>query len=183
MKKLLVLLFAILLVAGCSNDSADKDKDKTKEPNEEASEPIEEEKGKVYPMNEPVKITVVEYDLPFEITVNSFKMSKEFNGKPMSELFEHDFSRAILAIANVTIKNVSDQVFVPSEKTSPNLNFDGQITPPEDLSPKLDKKLEPGEEVSEDLVFLSYPDTDRFLLTYGFGTKNETEIALSTQDK
>lgn len=181
MKKLLVLLFAILLVAGCSNDSADKDKDKTKETNEEASESTEEE-GKFYPMNQPVKITVVEYDLPFEITVNSFEISKKFKGKPMSDFFEHDFSSFALSIINVTIKNVSDQAFVPSEKTSPNLNFDGKITPPEDLSPKLDEKLKPGEKISEDLVFLSSPDADKYILSYGFGTKNETEFLLPTPD-
>lgn len=177
MKNLLILLFAILLVAGCSNDTVDNDKT-----NENASESTEDE-GKVYPMKQPVKITSADYDLPYEITVNSFETSKKFNGKPMSELYDHDFSDKNLAIVNVTIKNISDQAFVPSEKTTPNLDYDGKITPPDDFTPKLHNELAPGEKIREDLVFLSSPDTEKFVLTYEFNTKNEKAFSLPSPDK
>ncbi|ASK62849.1 hypothetical protein CFK37_12170 [Virgibacillus phasianinus] len=194
MKKLLILLFAALLivVTGCSDDSDDTSK--TNDNNEKASETTnnddkkdeKKEDKKVYQIGETAEITSSTYEFPYEVTVNSFELTKDkVDGVSLDEKVSEVDEEDRFAVVNVTIKNTSDRPFVPNEKISAQFISEtlGEQTD-DSFFTKRNEKLEPGQEISGNLVTVIGNTNDEvFYIVYEAMSGEETKFELPNPEK
>ncbi|WP_170226746.1 DUF4352 domain-containing protein, partial [Cerasibacillus quisquiliarum] len=135
----------------------------------------------VYQIGETAVIYSEDFDLDYEVTVNSFEIAKEVNGVSIEELVtnvEEDDEGGFLAI-ELTYKNISDEAYTPNERFLPYFGYrggGGSLTDYDDIFfPELEEELAPGEEITGKLVYLSAaPNEEYFTLTYEPMQENET---------
>ncbi|ASK62850.1 hypothetical protein CFK37_12175 [Virgibacillus phasianinus] len=175
MKKIIILFLAIAVIAGCSDDTSDKG---SKEDSKEVSKDTTIPEGEVYSINETAEITNPKHGFTYEVTVNSFELTDKYKDKTMDELKVEGFPDAKLAVANVTIKNIGDQVFKPSQIKNLLLTVDGNGTGKMDLSPSLNVELEPGKEITKDLVFFCVIPSSELFLEFERYSEYEAKFSL-----
>ncbi|MDY7045182.1 DUF4352 domain-containing protein [Virgibacillus sp. M23] len=197
MKKLLVLLvlLAVIVVAGCSDNDEGSKKEKTDankeqttetETNDDKEEYTEDKK--VYQIGEIAEIKSGLYDFPYEVTVNSFELIKEEkNGINPTELYGGELEpEESIAVANVTIKNTSDKSFIPSEKISAQFLIEGKASQNsfDQFFTERNKELAPGQEITGDLAYFNmYESNKDFQLVYEFKDSQETRFILPNPNK
>ncbi|MBR7796394.1 DUF4352 domain-containing protein [Agaribacter marinus] len=187
MKKLLVLLvlLAVIVVAGCSdNDEGDNkeekddNKEQATETNDDNNKRKDAEDKKVYQIGETATITSDLYDFPYEVTVNDFELtSKPINGIDLEQFGYTSEEGGQFAVINATIKNISDQPFVPNEMISAQLVSEsiGLNSEDEDFFLERNEELNPGEEITGDLVYISsdFNKDNVLYLVYEYMASNE----------
>lgn len=86
------------------------------------------------------------------------------------------------AVANVTIKNTSDHPFVPNDKFSAQLMIGDMAvnSEDEDFFTEREKKLDPGKEITGNLVYVSsyFYDEDVLYLAYELKAGTEAKFKL-----
>lgn len=193
MKKILVLLFATLLlvVSACSDDSDEASK--SNDNNEKASETTGDDKKdekqedkKIYQIGETAEITSTTYDFPYEVTVNSFELTKDsVDGVSLDEKVLEVDEEDRFAVANVTIKNTSDRPFVPNEKVSAQFVSEtlGEQTD-DSFFTERNEKLEPGQKITGNLVtVIGNFNDDVFYIVYEAMSNEEVKFELPNKKK
>lgn len=186
MKKI-VLLFATLLfvVSACSHDpdETSKSNDNSEKASETTNEDKKDEKQedkKVYQIGETAEITSSTYDFPYEVTVNSFKLTTDpVEGVTLADK-GYDGSRdGKFAVVNVTIKNTSDRPFVPKEKVSAQLlSKSVSETSDDEFFKERNEELKPEEGITGNLVYTHSFDDEVYFLTYEQKASTETKFEL-----
>ncbi|MCT1901549.1 DUF4352 domain-containing protein [Oceanobacillus sojae] len=193
MKKLLILLFAISLLAACSDDgeatenSGEENDDTTEETESETNNSEEEETKKVYQIGETAVITSDLYEFDYEVTVNDFQLTREVDGTKIEDYLSGAREEDRFAVVDVTIKNISDQTYVPNQMFSANfteMGVEGGDTSNDEFFTVGDEELAPDEELNGHLVYLTdinYADT--FVLKYEMTADEETLFELPNPEK
>ncbi|MBM7597883.1 hypothetical protein JOC34_000240 [Virgibacillus halotolerans] len=186
MKKLFIILLAGVFIAGCNNDednktsASDSKTDQTEEAESEGDKNTE--KKDVYQIGETAVITSDMYDFDYEVTVNDFELTEEVEGVKINEFLSGADDTDRFAAIDVTIKNISDEAYIPNEMFSANFSkIDeeaGHISEDEFFTER-DEELAPGEEITGPIVFLAGIDeADTFLMKYEVTTDEETHFEL-----
>lgn len=191
MKKLFIILLAGVFIAGCNNDednktsASDSKTDQTEEAESEGDKNTE--KKDVYQIGETAVITSDMYDFDFEVTVNEFELVEEVEGVKIEDFLSGASDDARFAVANVTIKNITDESYIPNEMFSANFSGIGEEhgdMSEDEFFTERDAELEPGEEITGPIVFLTYVDeADTFLMKYEFLSDEETHFELPNPEK
>ncbi|MBR7796400.1 MAG: DUF4352 domain-containing protein [Bacillota bacterium] len=189
MKKLLIMLFASLLLVACS-DEGDTTKDTGEENNEKATDTDtskKEEQKKVYQIGETAVITSDLYEFDYEVTVDDFKLTREVDGTPLDDIISGAEEDGRFAVVEVTIKNISDRSYVPNEMFSANfarMDAKGGETSYDQFFTIGDEELAPGEEIQGHLVYTTRVDyADTFVLKYEFMSDEETHFELPNPEQ
>ena len=168
MKKLLSLLCVmglsfVLVACGDSSDEKEtdtsNDKTETEEVNkEESSEADDKTDEKVVEVGETVDVESFEWDVPYQVTVNSVDLVSEYNGEDITEYVSNADENIKFLVANTIIKNTSDEPMITGEYVIPRLGIDtegsGENFIFELSEEELSKEIAPGEEVELDFVFI-----------------------------
>lgn len=201
MKKWTMLMMSVLLLGACSTDNGDSEKEAEANPSEnetvvDADKETEKEdtnedkdKNKIYTIGESAVITSDLYDFDYEVTVTDFEMTDEVDGESIYDyvrgLGEEDLTR--FAVVYVTIKNISDEAYIPNEMFSANLSDvdQGAGTVAElEFSPELDEELAPGEEVSSKVVYTyDVNEENAYWFKYEIMSDEETIFEVSDSAK
>ncbi|MFA1819796.1 DUF4352 domain-containing protein [Virgibacillus oceani] len=170
MRKLFIILLAGIFIAGCNGNDEEENSNGEMNGNDQAEENNGDDDGEnnedngdeqtnIYQIGETAEGTSSSYGFPYEVTVNDFEVTgDEVAGNTLEDIYAEGFEPsedARFAVVNVTLNNTGDDSFVPNDTMSPTL--DGEFTseyPDMSLSPELDAELNPGEEVTADLVFI-----------------------------
>lgn len=188
MKKILIILLAGILLAACSDDGGngknnDQGSDGASTGDENKAEEKEASKDKkVYQIGETAVITSDMYEFDYEVTVNDFELTKEVDGTKIGDYISGAVEEARFAVIDVSIKNISDEAYVPNEMFSANFAGSqdrGGDTMIDQFFTEGDKELGPGEELNGHLVYttrMNYADT--FILKYEFTSDEETHFEL-----
>ncbi|MDY7045180.1 DUF4352 domain-containing protein [Virgibacillus sp. M23] len=194
MKKSLTLLLAILLLVACS-DKGDTTKDTGEENNETAIQQDEsknnttetEEQKKVYQMRETAKITSDLYDFDYEVTVNDFDIQNEVDSVKIQDYITGADEGYGFAVVDVTIKNISDESYVPNEMFSANLAKEGDTAGDisnDEFFEVGDKELAPGDELKGHLVYdIPLDDSRKYTLKYEISSDEEIHFVLPNPKK
>ncbi|WP_066187925.1 MULTISPECIES: DUF4352 domain-containing protein [Gracilibacillus] len=192
MKKILILLFAGLLLAACSDggeateDTGEENTNSTTEndteTDSETSGEEDQDQKQVYQIGETATITSDMYEFDYEVTVNDFNLTKEVDGNTIEDYITGAREQDVFAVVDVTIKNISDESYVPNQMFSANLSAideDGGDTSYDELFPEGEEELAPGDEVNGHVVYTTTTDyADTFLLKYEFMSDQETHFEL-----
>ncbi|CAD2074002.1 hypothetical protein GCM10007358_12180 [Phocicoccus schoeneichii] len=168
MKKLLSVLFVMglsFLLVACGDSSDEKETDtsnektETEEVNkEESSEADDKTDEKVVEVGETVDVESFEWDVPYQVTVNSVDLVSEYNGEDITEYVSNADENIKFLVANTIIKNTSDEPMITGEYVIPRLGIDtegsGENFIFELSEEELSKEIAPGEEVDLDFVFI-----------------------------
>ncbi|WP_040929176.1 hypothetical protein, partial [Nosocomiicoccus massiliensis] len=156
--------------------------------NESADDSTSEEE--VYDIGETIDLESYEWDVPYQVTVKSVDVTKEYNGEDITEYVANAQDTNNFVVANTVIKNTSDEPMIPGEYVDPTLGVDmkgnGENFVFELSEEALSKELAPGEEVELDFVFLQNlahaedPDGNFFLHFEGF-TDNQKSYVVPTK--
>ncbi|WP_026906276.1 DUF4352 domain-containing protein [Paucisalibacillus globulus] len=191
MKKLLLVFILgalIIFIAGCSEDKENsEDKGNKTNPsqvvdngNVESSE--EEDKKKIYQIGETAVITSDMYEFDYEVTVNNFELTREFDGVKLEEFLLNAQDVQRFAIVEVTIKNISDRTYIPNDMFSANfsgIDEESGQTSYDEFFTVGDEELAPGDEISGHLVYITSVDyADTFLVKYEVMSEEETQFEL-----
>ena len=168
MKKLLNLLcvmgLSFILVA-CGDSSDEKETNTSKENTEtedvnkeESSEADDKTDEKVVEVGETVDVESFEWDVPYQVTVNSVDLVSEYNGEDITEYVSNADENIKFLVANTIIKNTSDEPMITGEYVIPRLGIDtegsGENFIFELSEEELSKEIAPDEEVELDFVFI-----------------------------
>lgn len=166
--KRILMLFLILLSVGLvmtacsdSDDTSGSDSGKQEEKKKKGSkDKAKDSEGGVrtFQIGETAEIMSASYRFPYELTVNSVELVKdEFAGHSISEYYMSDVpDDARFFVVNVTLKNIQKKAYAPYDHIMPQLyqEMDGHDFSEEEFTPKWREELEPGGEVTTNLVFL-----------------------------
>lgn len=164
MKKISVILTlsAILFILGAC-DSGDTDTGDNQNDagatTDDQNENEETAEDKIYQVGETAVVTSDLYDFDYEITVNDYEITNSSEKYDMNEFyqgFEEDSEGKYIAIVNVTIKNITDQTYVPNRMFSANLSQIGQEagdTSVDDYFPEVEEDLAPGDSITGDIIY------------------------------
>ncbi|GAB2571629.1 DUF4352 domain-containing protein [Gracilibacillus alcaliphilus] len=172
MKKLLLtVLFTSLLLAACGSDDTGETTDSGGEENmENTTENSGEEEKEVYSIGDTAVITSDLYEFDYQVTVNDFYFADEVNGKTIEDVMTSRDDDYTLAVVDVTIKNISDESYIPHQMFSANLSGideQGGDTSYDEFFPEGDEELAPGEEVQGHVVYIEMKDYhDEFAFKY-----------------
>ncbi|GEN32512.1 hypothetical protein HNQ35_002279 [Cerasibacillus quisquiliarum] len=195
MRKLTLILTALLasmfLMSACSEDNSQSETLSKKINNDTKSEEKNEVDGEipVYQIGETAVITSDLYDFDYEVTVTDFNLTKEVDGVKIEDyiLGAEDDEYAKFAVIDITIKNISDESYVPNEMFSANFareNDRGGVTSEDEFFEVGDKELAPGEELEGHLVYvILLDDSETFTLKYEFMSDEETHFILPNPEK
>lgn len=197
-KLLLIFLIGVLYLTACS----DKEKEKEKLDNSEAETTTEENENKskqtlgkeneeaVYEIGETLDMESYEWEVPYQITVESVDIAREYNGEDITDYIINAHETDNFFIAKTIIQNRSDEAIIPGEYVVPtlgrNLKGNGEDFLFELSEKELSKELAPGEEVELDFVFLENlesvenPEGNFFLHFEGF-TSNQKSYVVPTK--
>lgn len=121
---------SFVLVA-CGGESDDKEKDTTKEETEteevnkeESSERDDKTDEKVVEVGETVDVESFEWDVPYQVTVNSVDLVSEYNGEDITEYVSNADENIKFLVANTIIKNTSDEPMITGEYVILRLGID-----------------------------------------------------------
>ncbi|WP_152657165.1 DUF4352 domain-containing protein [Oceanobacillus sp. CFH 90083] len=193
MKKLFILLFAVLLLAACSDDGEATENNEeaangtTEETESDPNTSEEDENKKVYQIGETAVITSDLYEFDYQVTVNDFYFADEVNGKTMEDVMTSQDDDYTLAVVDVTIKNISDESYIPHQMFSANLSGideQGGDTSYDEFFPEGDEELAPGEEVQGHVVYVEMRDYhDKFAFKYEAMSDQEVIFELPNPEK
>ena len=189
---ILRILSLILILAACS-DSNESEGETTDENTEEetsentskeTSEDSESVDGKIYEIGDTVEVESYEWEIPYEVTVNSFEQAQEYNGEPMDSFVMNVGDSHFLGIVNVTVKNLSGEPIVIGEYVHPDIVQGGEMggdqfifeVSEEDLS----QELQADEKATFDLVYIMTDaiDSDYYELKFENGAPTEQSYRL-----
>src|SRR5690606_21268541 len=112
----------------------------------------------VYQIGETAVITSDLYGFDYEVTVTDFNLTKEVDGVKLEDYWNvGDSGLERFAVVDVTIRNISDESYVPNEMFSANFareNDRGGVTSEDEFFEVGDKELAPGEELEGHLVYV-----------------------------
>lgn len=191
MKKLLILLLIGIMLVGCSDESANEEKesDKNNTAETEAAEDTEQEAEKkdVYQIGETAVIRSDMYEFDYEVTVNDFELTREVEGVSIEDFISGARDKQRFAVVDVTIKNITDETYIPNEMFSANFSTidreSGKMSEDKFFTER-DEELAPGEEITGPVVFVTTVDkSDTFLLKYEFLSDEETHFELPNPEK
>lgn len=120
------MLLAILLLVACSdkNESMETTEEGNNNPATEnttdADTSEEEDKKEIYQIGETAVITSDLYEFDYEVTVNDFQLTREVDGTPLDDIISGAGEKSRFAVVEVTIKNISDESYVPNQMFSAN---------------------------------------------------------------
>ncbi len=181
------------MLSACNDDNADEEANdesttETSNESEEADESTNEEQ--VFDIGETIDLESYEWEVPYEVTVNSVDITREYNGEDITEYIINANDTDNFFVANTVIKNTGDEPIIPGEYVVPrlgrNLEGNGENFVFELSEEELSKELAPGEEVELDFVFLENtesaddPDGNFFLHFEGF-TDNQKSYVVPTK--
>ncbi|MDY0395120.1 hypothetical protein RWE15_12680 [Virgibacillus halophilus] len=86
---------------------------------------VKKDEKKVYQIGETAVITSDMYDFDYQVTVNDFKLVREVDGVKIEDYISGAIDEDRFAVINVTIKNISDEAYVPNEMFSANFSKQG----------------------------------------------------------
>lgn len=192
MKKVIFILTLIVITAmvvtGCTDSKESNPKeDSGKNISAEKKNSGTEKKKDIYKIGETAKTKSNSYGYPYEVTVNSFKLTTDdVQGRSLED-YNFDASEgAKFALVNVTIKNTGDKAFVPNQTISGALSAkDFDVPEEEDFFNERDKELKPGEEITGDLVFINdyFHDFDKVYLVYEVISEDEIKFELPVKNQ
>ena len=199
MKKLLSLLcvmgLSFLLVA-CSDSSDEKETDTTNAETEtgENSSGSDQAQGTenddaVYEIGETLEMESYEWEVPYQVTVKSVDVTREYNGEDITEYVANAQDTNNFVVAKTVIKNTSDEPMIPGEYVVPRLGVDmngnGENFVFELSEEELSKEIAPGEAVELDFVFLenlAHADSEgNFYLHFEGFTDNQKSYVVPTK--
>lgn len=168
MKKLLMILIAsTLFIAACSGDDTENsngdnnDNEQTEENNENNNEnETADEQKDVYQIGETAVAESSSYGFPYEVTVNDFQVTAdEVNGYTIAEFFSETSDPGEdtrFSVVNITVANTGDDAFSVNDTMTPSLIGDFTNERPErDAMPEFNEEIQPGEEMTADLIFIT----------------------------
>ncbi|WP_297377469.1 hypothetical protein [uncultured Helcococcus sp.] len=204
-KFVLTLLIGTLFLTACSSDNKEKVENsdvETTNKQKETNTAKEQTKNKsnqaqgtenenaVYKIGETLDMESFEWEVPYQITVKSVDITREYNGEDITEYVANARETNNFFVAKTIIKNTGDEAIIPGEYVNPKLGEDlagnGEQFVFELSEEKLSKELAPGEEVELDFVFLKNlehledPNGNFFLHFEGF-TGNQKSYAVPTK--
>ncbi|GEN89649.1 DUF4352 domain-containing protein [Oceanobacillus sojae] len=191
MKKFIFLVLIFLMLAACNNveentEMQEKEStDITEETDTVTSE--EEEEKPTYQIGETAAITSDLYEFDYEVTVNDFQLTREVDEVPIEDYLIGAREEDRFAVVDVTIKNISDEAYVPNQMFSANfsaIDENGGDISDDEFFTGGDEELAPGEELTGHLVYLTdinYADT--FVLKYELMSDQETHFELPNPEQ
>lgn len=193
MKKILAVLILGILLVGCSDGDTTDEKSSddtgsgTKTENVDKSDQNKEEK-KVYQIGEKAVITSDMYDFDYEVTVNDFKLTRKVDGVKLNDFLSGANDEDRFAVVNTTIKNISDEAYVPNEMFSANFAAKGEksgdISYDDDFFTERDKELKPGDEITGNIVYITRVNqADTFEIMFEVMSDEETRFELPNPEK
>ena len=204
-KFVLTLLIGALFLTACSSDNKEKvensDVETTNEQKETniAKEQTEnksnqaqgtENENAVYKIGETLDMESFEWEVPYQITVKSVDITREYNGEDITEYIINANDTDNFFVAKTAIKNTGNEAIIPGEYINPmlgrNLVGNGEHFIFELAEEGLSKERAPGEEVELDFVFLenlkSVEDSNgNFFLHFEGFTGNQKSYAVPTK--
>ena len=199
MKRILIILITglLLILTACGGNDGDKnttadnkkENENTTEENNDNNKEESDGEIPVYQIGETAVIKNDKFDLEYEVTVNSFEITKEVDGVPLEELLTSPTEKSSFLVVDVTYKNNSGESFVPNERFLAYFAHSdgggGDLPDYDDLFfPDIDKELAPSEEITGKLVFITMdPVFDYYTLTYEPVSDNETWFHLPNPNK
>ncbi|WP_017547933.1 hypothetical protein [Salinicoccus carnicancri] len=195
MKKYLEILstLSLILILGACSDSNESEGETTEEntdeetaedTNEEASEDSESEDGEIHEIGDTVEVESFEWELPYEVTVNSFEQSQEYNGEPIDTFVMNAGESHFLGIVNLTVKNTGEEAIVIGEYVHPDIVQGGEMGGEQfifDVSEEdLSQELQADEEATFDLVYIMTDaiDSDYYELKFENNAPTEQSYRL-----
>lgn len=168
MKKLLmILLTSIFLISACNGDNTensngnDGENDQTEENDENNNEnETADEQKDIYQIGETAAAESSSYGFPYEVTVNEFQITAdEVNGYTIAEFFAESSDPGEdtrFSVVNITVANTGDDAFSVNDTMTPMLIGDMTNEDPEiNAMPEFDEEIQPGEEITADLIFIT----------------------------
>ncbi|MFD2210440.1 DUF4352 domain-containing protein [Virgibacillus halophilus] len=193
MKKILAVLILGILLVGCSDGENKNEKsnidDSATSKGEDVNKSDEGKKDekKVYQIGETAVITSDMYDFDYQVTVNDFKLVREVDGVKIEDYISGAIDEDRFAVINVTIKNISDEAYVPNEMFSANFSKqgdDGGHTSEDQFFTERDKELQPGKEITGNIVFTTRVNSAKtFLIKFEGNSDEETHFELPNPEK
>ena len=199
MKKLLSLLCVmglsfVLVACGDSSDEKETDTSNEKTETEETSSGSDQAQGTenedaVYEIGETLTMESYEWEVPYEVTVKSVDITREYNGEDITEYVGNAQDTNNFVVAKTVIKNTSDEPMIPGEYVVPRLGVDmngnGENFVFELSEEELSKEIAPGEAVELDFVFLenlAHADSEgNFYLHFEGFTDNQKSYVVPTK--
>jgi|SRR5699024_7995375 len=166
MKKYLgiVSTLSLILILGACSDSNESEGETAEDTNEEASAASESEDGEIHEIGDTVEVESFEWEIPYEVTVNSFEQAQEYDGEPLESYLMNAHETNFLGVVNMTVKNLADEPIVIGEYVAPDIvqgGTDGGEQFIFDVSEEdLSQELQPDEEATFDLVYTMSTDID-----------------------
>lgn len=204
-KFVLTLLIGALFLTACSSDNKEKvensdvettnEQKETNTINEQTENKSNQAQGTenedaVYKIGETLDMESFEWEVPYQITVKSVDITREYNGEDITEYIINANDTDNFFVAKTVIKNTGNEAIIPGEYINPmlgrNLVGNGEHFIFELAEEGLSKELAPGEEVELDFVFLENlksvedPNGNFFLHFEGF-TGNQKSYAVPTK--
>ncbi|GGP08558.1 DUF4352 domain-containing protein [Oceanobacillus neutriphilus] len=191
MKKFIFLALICLVLTACSNGEKNTETQKTDntdttEKTDTAALEAEEEKP-TYQIGKTATITSDLYGFDYEVTVNDFQLTREVDETPIEDYLIGAREEDRFAVVDVTIKNISEEAYVPNQMFSANfsaIDENGGDISNDEFFAAGDEELAPGEELTGHLVYLTdinYADT--FVLKYEFMSDQETHFELPNPEQ
>ena len=188
---ILSILSLILVLAACSDSNESKgeteaeNKEETSEDTgEESTEDTGSEDGEIHEIGDTVEVESFEWEIPYEVTVNSFEQAQEYDGEPMDSFVMNAGESHFLGVVNVTVKNIADEPIVIGEYVHPDVVQGGEMggeqfifeVSEEDLS----QELQADEEATFDLVYIMTDaiDSDYYELKFENNAPTEQSYRL-----
>jgi len=199
MKKLLSLLCVmglsfVLVACGDSSDEKETDTSNEKTDTEKTSSGSDQAQGTenedaVYEIGETLTMESYEWEVPYEVTVKSVDITREYNGEDITEYVGNAQDTNNFVVAKTVIKNTSDEPMIPGEYVVPRLGVDmngnGENFVFELSEEELSKEIAPGEAVELDFVFLenlAHADSEgNFYLHFEGFTDNQKSYVVPTK--
>ena len=178
-----------IVLVGCSNDG-DKDTEDSKADNNadtKTEKKDDKQDKKVYQIGETAVITSNIYDFDYQVTVNDFKLTREVDDTKIENFINGAIDKDRFAVVDVTIKNISDESYIPNEKFSANLAPKGRPggdTSWDEFFKEGDKELKPKESLEGHLIYTTRVDEAKtFELLYEFMSDEETIFELPNPER
>lgn len=204
-KFILILLMGVLFLTACTDgnkegvDNSETNTTSEQTENNTTNEQTENKSGQaqgtenedaVYKIGETLDMESFEWEVPYQITVKSVDITREYNGEDITEYIINANDTDNFFVAKTVIKNTGDEAIIPGEYINPmlgrNLMGNGEHFIFELSEKGLSKELAPGEEVELDFVFLenlkSVEDQNgNFFLHFEGFTGNQKSYAVPTK--